>query len=1582
MSDTLIERLIFKLDAETNGFEDRIDDARTKVKELSSFLTRDPRIAAAALSAALLSVAVVATKMAAEVDQAMRKLRATLPTGTQGLGKLREELAAITKESPRTEAELLTLANAVAKMGETDPAQIAANVRTLALVGDAIGATDLTELADQLDLIGDAFGLTADQARRTFVQIAAMAKGKIDLGDLAATFSKTATQLNAMGVSAENAAAAMTLLIDKGVDRRKITAGLVDLLDRAGQAEDKALDAEATKKEGTAKALRIVGQTLSDTNVRSKGLVGALAELYEKLGRSKAQFLQAGLSVAQFAMAQAAAQAQAEGNAKQSLTYAEALHKMSDAALINRNSAQALAQILKNELSATLVDLGTTILPPVIKVMQGLALMFSSTRREAAYMKKDIAEAGREFAALAAKQKQSGPLQFAPGVAIRTIDNTAAGLVKKPSLVMGMDERELKQLLANIQDAIELLDGKGLNADRMKTASAAVQLITQRLRELAPAATAAGNAAGTADPKLTDTGTAAFEAAAKVEALRDKARDLYQSLTGTNIDREIAAITDLGDEMRKAGVDAREIDTTLDQLKARVSERAAADLAKQMTEFTASLEANYAARNDLTTSILEEDRARKAAKTSLDLQLRTLADEAQRLATGSQARNLVIEQLERQQAIEEAMAKERARNGSSETSINIAGSDAARLYDARRNVEIIRKAMQELSENDVAARLSGVAAAFTQVAQAMGKSGEGLGRVMGVLGPMLAGVSSLSQALIRVKTDGRGNPVMEGGKAVTESVGFFSSISGKAGAASQAKSIAGAASIMGAVALVADSLDLFGTKAKAKAEEMKQAAIRFNDALAEYVAAANPQGGASEAIRQQTKLLREQMRGLSEKFFGKENANIFDTMGIDQLKVMLDKWRELGTFFKLGTEAGDQLQTVIESYEKLVKAAKDQVLANLEDLGVRRLLAQGLSSEAAALRESIASHRELTAASRDTTTEGQAYYKALLDVAAAEAAAAEAERRRATRLRQLGNDDALLGDTAAQRLQRYIAASAEMFGPAIANALSGFDFSTADGLKQAKQKIRDLYAEIAKDGVTEAEQPIVDFLKTLFGQIGEAIDKLPDPTAALDAKLDWFREFSSTFQTDLATQINQLRVIFADQFGGVLNNVLGSVDLSNATGRAQFKNQIETLLAGILGDGKIDEAERPLYNALQMLLGIAIKAIDDATKTAEEIAANNEADRQAALSKRSRNATLDIALGDLEGVDAFRAKLGGYSEAFGKLFTMFDLGTLAGVNGAHGALLQIRADLDRMTDDEILAKFGMTRDELIAAILDVDAGLDTLGLGLKDLATKQADFLTQMNLAYFDAFGMGFETVKLQTELWVAEMKATAAKLFTGLKLDEVNKQIDAIGKQRITNWQRDQQQATSGASPGKNYTISSGVTLEDLAAMSPQERAAYYENQAVMAIQRTGAAGGQVQAMVLPEVQPTNSTTPRDTFVASDITRASETSVLTLTGIMTSGLIEWRRSADAAEGLLGLLSRVLAVGPLPTLTAPILPTSLADGGALGGGITLVININAPIDNPRAMGRQLADEMLPFLNASLARAAGVEARNVGRPTLS
>jgi tape measure domain-containing protein len=775
--------------------------------------------------------------------------------------------------------------------------------------------------------------------------------------------------------------------------------------------------------------------------------------------------------------------------------------------------------------------------------------------------------------------------------------------------------------------------------------------------------------------------------------------------------------------------------------------------------------------------------------------------------------------------------------------------------------------------------------------------------------------------------------------------GFLGALGGKAGVGGVLSAASGGLAIFGAVAGLADSLDLFGNKAKQRQRELERLADEFNAGLARFGRGISERN-ISGAGRARNSLADEvaQQVSMAAKAANVDPA-VFEGVRAtaEGLRAYQAQLRQLagGKFDKESLALkrfASSLDGVIAAAEAGEAALRAEQAARLEEanesLRVRQLRAQGRTEEADALARELAVAKEIAAA--EAEFEGADglldYLRTLREVSEAEAEAAAAATANAKALAFLNDRARLFGVEGAAYLTEFVNVLAGQM-PQLAGLLDGIDITAAGGIDKLRERLQGIFTTLAADGITGEEQKIIDALLSILGAAEEAAGAVESFADRVGNALSSVAQDNDILGGDAATRFGRLANA-ASGLSAEIGAILGSVDLSTTAGAEEARGKLRDLYATLLVDG-VTESEQAIINLIRDILG----GIDEVVAEAGETAAG--------VVERSRNRSAEIiAAFDLEGADAFAETLNGYGEGFKNLFGVFDVGTVDGVNGAKEALRSLLTSVQNGTAD-LSAFGGLTRDEIIAVLLNLDGTLDTLADSAADVtaalleqAQAGVDFVQDLNIEFLNATGMGLEAVKIQTRLWVAGMIKQAEAL--GVATEEVIAQINAIGDARIDAAEERDAGSAAGAAPAQTSFV------------------------------RGDSAGGVVREESLPAAIDGEITAQR----VSTITAAS---ALNITDLLAASLVEQRAFRVAGERVAALLAS-MAGGPL-ALSVPALPPG-ASGGAGGGSLVqVVVNVSGPItgQSPADAGRQMAAELLPALNEALARAAGVEARLAGTP---
>jgi hypothetical protein len=958
--------------------------------------------------------------------------------------------------------------------------------------------------------------------------------------------------------------------------------------------------------------------------------------------------------------------------------------------------ADALNKRVKNELNATWLEFGNKTLPVVTT---SLAFLVGWLNGGTSGFTRFAAGAARAKAAL---DGLNGANVTAPTVP--AVDPQGSGLGPDPEL------ERIGKVIAKAQTDLRVIADLSAsqlrNIDRqLKAVEAAATNETQTERIKALRLEIADNLPAA----LRRMSAEMARAENAVESFLSKADQLGAELDGT---RALTAGADkiaaIKREATAAGVPVEIVRVEVERLEAalaRFNARTAADEIKAFGDALAERAAALRESLDKEAALIALEKTEAAGRRA---RVADLEGEIAARAEGADAVEAFIKARRRAELVEQAIADARARAARAQraaTDEEIAG--AKQYGNQLADLENQLAALNTTTGDGLLKTFGTLAAQATAIATSLGDGGKKLAQWAGLLGPLLTGFSGIGDAL--KGRDSAGNIV------AGTSTSFLNALGGGNGKDSQAQALAGSVAVISAVVSIADSLDLFGTRAAEEARRMKEAARAFAQSLTDFVNSANPETGASAAITAARKRAEELAReaaavvGGSATFAGPVDAATLRANAAELLaaaatmsdKKLADKLRTVAAGF---IDVADGLDVVEQ-------AARDAVLERLGDLGVRTLAAAGLTEEAAALRAQRAAQKELTEARRDETEEGRQYLAALEGVIAAEAAAAAAIAARTAILRELDNTLAILGGTAAEQLLVTVDRLGDAF-PELAGLFDDLDLSTSEGLTAARDRLRDLYRELSADGVSEAEQPLVDAIRRILGGIDSAFAALPtlDPIAD---KLEAFAVRVEVFGLSAADQLAELLDIFSGAFDD-LDDVLAGADTSSTAGLTAFASTLQQEIADIL-EGGITEEEEPRLAALRRLFAAVTATLDgiaDAAETARQ-------ELVAAATSRVNNT---IAINGLTGFDALDTRvkgLAGLSPALASLLPLFNDRSVDGIAATQTALRDMFRQITDGTFD--VSQFGqLTEDEFIAAIIALSQELGGLSTSLLDAASATA----------------------------------------------------------------------------------------------------------------------------------------------------------------------------------------------------------------------------------------------------------------------
>jgi hypothetical protein len=229
-----LARLFYTVEADTKGFQRDLDAAQRSAVRFTDFILAHPVVAAGALGAALVGVGIKAAAMAAETDQAVRRIAAVLPDAIGKFKELEQAVDGIARSSGISEEALLATAQALASSSKDLP-DLIQRLRAVQVAADATGI-DMGTLADQLTRVLHVFDLNGDQIEIVAAKLKFAAQGKVSLEDLLESFRTAAPALRAAGVDFDTGAAALAKLVGEGLNAKGVASALKALAEQGGQA--------------------------------------------------------------------------------------------------------------------------------------------------------------------------------------------------------------------------------------------------------------------------------------------------------------------------------------------------------------------------------------------------------------------------------------------------------------------------------------------------------------------------------------------------------------------------------------------------------------------------------------------------------------------------------------------------------------------------------------------------------------------------------------------------------------------------------------------------------------------------------------------------------------------------------------------------------------------------------------------------------------------------------------------------------------------------------------------------------------------------------------------------------------------------------------------------------------------------------------------------------------------------------------------------------------------------------------------------------------------------------------------------
>lgn len=352
-------RLFVELEASTKGLDADLGQAEKSFGRFTTFVKANPLVALASLGAAAGAAALKAASMAADFEHSITEVGTLVDKNVVDMGRLADGTLALFRSMPIGSLKDMTsglynIVSAGVPAGET------INYLRIAAQAAVGGVTDVNTAVDGLTTATNAFasqGLTATDAADAM--FTAIRLGKTTFGELSGSLGKVAGLANSVGISFDELLANTAALTLGGVNTSEAMGALRQVLSNVAKPT-----AELRK------AYPDLAKEFDLTALKTKGLTGFLVELAGRIGNNTDAATKMFGSVEGL---NAVLTLTANGGAKVA-EITEAMTKKAGAAKQAYDemsgTTKNLHQILKNQFTTALIELGQVVLPAVNLALQ------------------------------------------------------------------------------------------------------------------------------------------------------------------------------------------------------------------------------------------------------------------------------------------------------------------------------------------------------------------------------------------------------------------------------------------------------------------------------------------------------------------------------------------------------------------------------------------------------------------------------------------------------------------------------------------------------------------------------------------------------------------------------------------------------------------------------------------------------------------------------------------------------------------------------------------------------------------------------------------------------------------------------------------------------------------------------------------------------------------------------------------------------------------------------------------------------------------------------------------------------------
>ena len=276
--------LIVRVGADTRGLNKSLGDVKKTMRQTTGNLTQMGKSLSMSLTAPLLGLGALAVKAASDFEFSMAKVQAVSGFTAAEMDKLEAQAQELGATTSRSASDVAELQLELAKLGKTSTEieQMTEGVLSLSIAFDQ----ELGETARVVGATLNQFGLDASESGRIADNMATLfGSSALDLEKFDTAMRTVGPTANAMGLSVQEAGAALGILVNAGVDASTAGTALtksLTTLAKEGMTGAEAIEFLTTNNLSVADAFEKFGDRAGKIIPILKGTTGAFQDLTQK----------------------------------------------------------------------------------------------------------------------------------------------------------------------------------------------------------------------------------------------------------------------------------------------------------------------------------------------------------------------------------------------------------------------------------------------------------------------------------------------------------------------------------------------------------------------------------------------------------------------------------------------------------------------------------------------------------------------------------------------------------------------------------------------------------------------------------------------------------------------------------------------------------------------------------------------------------------------------------------------------------------------------------------------------------------------------------------------------------------------------------------------------------------------------------------------------------------------------------------------------------------------------------------------------------------------------------------------------